>query len=143
MNYQRTDDHLQLKLHYDFRYNSHWNALFDFSSKTDCFDFKFELFPLPHLTEDLMRRCTAECEEAIGRGDAQSHVDGTSQIARLANRVLMVAKQEADNSEDQAFIGRVNDAANVLQTSMLLICIRSNLSFHRNDKLIDWFFKLL
>jgi len=65
-----------------------------------------------------MRRCTAECEEAIGRGDAQSHVDGTSQIARLANRVLMVAKQEADNSEDQAFIGRVNDAANVLQTNV-------------------------
>lgn len=69
-------------------------------------------------SEDLMRRCTAECEEAIGRGDAQSHVDGTSQIARLANRVLMVAKQEADNSEDQAFIGRVNDAANVLQTNV-------------------------
>jgi len=69
-------------------------------------------------SEDLMRRCTAECEDAIGRGDAQSHVDGTSQIARLANRVLMVSKQEADNSEDQAFIGRVTDASNVLQANV-------------------------
>jgi len=69
-------------------------------------------------SEDLMRQCTAECEEAIGRGDAQSHVDGTSQIARLANRVLMVAKQEADNSEDPAFIGRVTSAANVLQANV-------------------------
>lgn len=69
-------------------------------------------------SEELMRRCTAECEDAIGRQEAQRLVDGTSQIARLANRVLMVAKQEADNSEDPKFIGEVTGAANLLQASM-------------------------
>jgi len=69
-------------------------------------------------SEELMRRCTGECEEAIGRQDPQNLVDGTSHIARLANRVLMVAKQEADNSEDPAFIGRVNDASNLLQANV-------------------------
>ena len=67
-----------------------------------------------------MRRCTAECEDAIGRKEAQQLVDGTSQIARLANRVLMVAKQEAENSEDPAFVDRVNEAADALQASTLL-----------------------
>lgn len=69
-------------------------------------------------SEELMRRCTAECEDAISRQEAQKLVDGTSQIARLANRVLMVAKQEADNSEDPAFIGNVTDAANSLQANV-------------------------
>lgn len=71
-------------------------------------------------SEELMRRCTAECEDAISRQEPQKLVDGTSQIARLANRVLMVAKQEADNSEDPAFIGNVTGAANLLQASMCL-----------------------
>lgn len=44
-------------------------------------------------------------------------VDNASCIARLANRVLMVAKQESDNSEDPHFIGRVNRAADELQSS--------------------------
>jgi len=69
-------------------------------------------------SEEMMRRCTAECEDAIARGEPQRLVDGTSQIARLANRVLMVAKQEADNSEDPKFIGNVTGAANLLQASM-------------------------
>ena len=69
-------------------------------------------------SEDLMRRCTAECEDAIARQEPQRLVDGTSHIARLANRVLMVAKQEADNSEDPKFIGEVTGAANQLQNSM-------------------------
>lgn len=46
-------------------------------------------------------------------------VDNTSAIARLANRVLMVAKQESDNSEDPEFIARVNRAADELQRSKL------------------------
>ena len=70
-------------------------------------------------SEELMRRCTAECEDAIGRQEPQRLVDGTSHIARLANRVLMVAKQEADNSEDPTFIGNVTGAANLLQASTL------------------------
>ena len=99
--------------------------------------YSFINYQIEFLTEDLMRQCTAECEEAIGRGDAQSHVDGTSQIARLANRVLMVAKQEADNSEDPAFIGRVTSAANVLQASTIsnyiLYFTKWNLKITLND----------
>lgn len=45
-------------------------------------------------------------------------VDNTSAIARLANRVLNVAKKEADNSEDPAYIGRVNRAADALQNTI-------------------------
>jgi vinculin len=44
-------------------------------------------------------------------------VDNTSSIARLANRVLMVARQEADNSEDPGFIRDVSFAADQLQSS--------------------------
>ena len=45
-------------------------------------------------------------------------VDNASAIARLANRVLNVAKQEADNSEDPAFINRLNRALNALQNTI-------------------------
>lgn len=38
-----------------------------------------------------------------------------SAIARLGNRTLNVAKKEAENSEDPAFINRVNRAADSLQ----------------------------
>lgn len=46
-------------------------------------------------------------------------VDNTSSIARLANRVLMVAKQESDNSEDPQFVDRVNQASYAVQESKL------------------------
>ena len=42
-------------------------------------------------------------------------MDNTSAIARLANRVLMVAKQEADNSEDPSFVAKVNAASDQVQ----------------------------
>lgn len=58
-----------------------------------------------------MRRYTNKCEDAISVGESQSMVDHTSQVARLANRVLMSAKNEADNSEDPTFNLRVNNAA--------------------------------
>lgn len=39
-------------------------------------------------------------------------------MARLANRVLMVAKAEADNSEDPGFVHRVGLAAEALTASI-------------------------
>uniref|UniRef100_A0A915KGW5 Vinculin n=1 Tax=Romanomermis culicivorax TaxID=13658 RepID=A0A915KGW5_ROMCU len=57
-----------------------------------------------------MYRYTEKCEEAIRVYDAQKMVDNTSNIARLANRVLMSAKNEADNSEDPPFVDRINRA---------------------------------
>lgn len=71
--------------------------------------------------EDAIRKHTALCENAIAIADPQKMVDNASAIARLANRVLNVAKQEADNSEDPAFINRLNRALNALQNSKLLL----------------------
>lgn len=64
-----------------------------------------------------MQKHTVLCEDSIRNNQPQKMVDNTSSIARLANRVLMVAKQEADNSEDPSFIARVNAAANALERS--------------------------
>lgn len=60
---------------------------------------------------------TQLCENAIQHRQPQSMVDNTSAIARLANRVLMVAKSESDNSEDPQYVRRVNQAADELQSS--------------------------
>jgi len=68
--------------------------------------------------EDAIRKHTILAENAIQIQDPQKLVDNTSAIARLANRVLNVAKQEADNSEDPAFVNRVNRALNALQNAI-------------------------
>ncbi|XP_067124489.1 vinculin-like isoform X5 [Centruroides vittatus] len=69
-------------------------------------------------SEDCIRQHTDACEGSIVRLQPQHMVDNTSSIARLANRVLMVAKQESDNSEDPLFVGRVNQAADQLQSTV-------------------------
>ncbi|KAL7631392.1 UNVERIFIED_CONTAM: hypothetical protein RMT77_018306 [Armadillidium vulgare] len=69
-------------------------------------------------SEDLIKRHTNACENAISRKEPQSVVDNTSAIARLASRVLMVAKQEAENSEDPKFVKKLNLASNNLQTTV-------------------------
>ncbi|CAK5075420.1 unnamed protein product [Meloidogyne enterolobii] len=69
-------------------------------------------------SEGAMRRYTNKCEDAISTNAPQKMVDNTSQIARLGNRVLMSAKNEADNSEDPQFVRRVNDAASTLHSAI-------------------------
>lgn len=69
-------------------------------------------------SEDCIRHHTDACEGSIARLQPQYMVDNTSSIARLANRVLMVAKQETDNSEDPLFVGRVNQTADQLQSTV-------------------------
>lgn len=71
-------------------------------------------------SEEQMKKHSVLCEDAIAKNNPQKMVDNTSAIARLANRVILVAKQESDNSEDPAFIQRVNHAADVLQNCELL-----------------------
>jgi hypothetical protein len=71
-------------------------------------------------TEDAIRWHIGQCEEAINRRDPQGMVDHTSSAARLGNRVLMVAKQEADNSEDPVYNAKINRAADGLQSGELL-----------------------
>lgn len=65
-----------------------------------------------------MQKHSFLCEEAISKSRPQKMVDNTAAIARLANRVILVAKQESDNSEDPAFIQRVNYATDILQSSV-------------------------
>ncbi|PAV91391.1 hypothetical protein WR25_04456 isoform A [Diploscapter pachys] len=67
-------------------------------------------------SENAMRRYTTHCESAITSSHPQGMVDNTSQIARLGNRVLMTAKNEADNSEEPTFVDRVNTAASQLHS---------------------------
>ncbi|KFD70019.1 hypothetical protein M514_08978 [Trichuris suis] len=69
-------------------------------------------------SEDAMRRHGQECEKAISNNEPQKMVDHTSSIARLANRVLMATKGQAENSEDPIFSGRLNDAADRLQSAI-------------------------
>lgn len=61
-----------------------------------------------------MRRYTNHCEGAINGADAHGLVNNSSQIARLGNRVLMTAQNEADNSEEPSFVSRVRNAADQL-----------------------------
>lgn len=72
-------------------------------------------------SEEQMQKHTFLCEEAIAHALPQKMVDNTASIARLGNRVILVAKQEADNSEDPAFIQRVTHATDVLQDSKIML----------------------
>lgn len=66
-----------------------------------------------------MRKHALMCEDAILKREPNKMVDHTTAIARLANRVLQVAKQEADNSEDPAFISDITRAADAVQAGIL------------------------
>ncbi|EJW75045.1 dense body protein 1, partial [Wuchereria bancrofti] len=69
-------------------------------------------------SEQAMRQYTVYCENAIRNNEPQQMVDNTSQIARFGNRVLMTAKNEADNSEEPSFVHRVNNAAQQLHSAI-------------------------
>ncbi|KIH55790.1 hypothetical protein ANCDUO_14046 [Ancylostoma duodenale] len=101
-------------------------------------------------SENAMRRYTNRCEDAIANSYPQGMVDNTSQIARLGNRVLMAAQNEADNSEEPAYCDRVNSAANqvraaippmVTQAKQVAMSPRdtgaSNAWRNANDRLLD------
>lgn len=77
-----------------------------------------------------MKKHTFLCEEAIKNKQPQKMVDNTSAIARLANRVLLVAKQECDNSEDPHFIDEIHNATEFVQNRKSVNWIRKrDLSF--------------
>lgn len=67
-------------------------------------------------SEEAIRRHSQLCEMAISTRHAQGMVENAATIARLANRVIMVARQETSNSEDNYFISRVDDATTRLQS---------------------------
>ena len=54
---------------------------------------------------------------SLRAGNAIKLVENTSAIARMGNRVLQIAKQESENSEDPRFISTLNYAANQVNAS--------------------------
>ncbi|XP_065219510.1 vinculin-like isoform X2 [Planococcus citri] len=70
------------------------------------------------ISEEQMRKHALMCEDAILKREPNKMVDHTTAIARLANRVLQVAKQEADNSEDPSFIADITRAADAVQAAV-------------------------
>ncbi|KAK0167826.1 hypothetical protein PV327_001685 [Microctonus hyperodae] len=70
------------------------------------------------MSKEQMQKHAFLCEEAIAKQHPQKMVDNTAAIARLADRVILVAKQESDNSEDLPFIQRLNQAADILKHSV-------------------------
>ncbi|KAL0120712.1 hypothetical protein PUN28_008407 [Cardiocondyla obscurior] len=92
-------------------------------------------------SEEQMQKHTFLCEDAIAKAQPQKMVDNTAAIARLANRVILVAKQESDNSEDPAFIQRVNHAIDVLQNSVAPMVQEAKLvamNIHDNNAISRW-----
>ena len=69
------------------------------------------------ILEDGIRQDTEKAEHSIKNLDPPGIVNNTSNIARRANRVLQVAQQEAENSEDPLFVDRVNDSMTQLRNS--------------------------
>ena len=63
-----------------------------------------------------IRRRRDFCAAAVSGGNAVGLIEGTSAVARLANRIIQVTRQEADNSEDPKYISVLNISAGQLQT---------------------------
>ena len=71
---------------------------------------------------------TVGIEGAIMAADQQSIVDNAASIARRSNRILQVAQQEVDNSEDPVFQQDVTDATNNLKAGELMGMMVSEIS---------------
>ncbi|XP_055996031.1 vinculin-like isoform X12 [Ostrea edulis] len=68
--------------------------------------------------EEGILRDTERVEDAIQMKDPPRIGAHASNIARRANRVLQVAQQEAENSEDPKYVDRVNEAATNLRSTI-------------------------
>ncbi|XP_041366229.1 vinculin-like isoform X3 [Gigantopelta aegis] len=68
--------------------------------------------------EEGIIRDTEKIENGIRMNDSPQIVTNASNIARRANRVLQVAHNEADNSEDPQFVDRVNSASENLKATI-------------------------
>ncbi|XP_060566170.1 vinculin-like isoform X8 [Ruditapes philippinarum] len=68
--------------------------------------------------EEGILRDTDRVEDGIRTVDSPKIVTNASNIARRANRVLQVAQQEAENSEDPKFVDNVNRASEQLRSTI-------------------------
>lgn len=72
-----------------------------------------------------MQEHAGHCEDAIRQGNAIKLVEHASALARMANRALQVARQEAENSEDPRFISALNYSADQLHSSKSFFPVRT------------------
>ncbi|XP_035828646.1 vinculin [Aplysia californica] len=68
--------------------------------------------------EEGILRDTERIEEGIRARNSPQIATGASNIARRADRVLQVAEMEAQNSEDPNFVDRVNQASEILSSTI-------------------------
>ncbi|KAJ8298696.1 hypothetical protein KUTeg_022756 [Tegillarca granosa] len=68
--------------------------------------------------EEGILRDTDRVEDGIRANDPPTIGANVSNIARRANRILQVAQGEVENSEDPAFVDRVNDATEGLRATI-------------------------
>jgi len=67
---------------------------------------------------EAMHEATRGCETAIQTSNAAKLVEQASKLGRLSNRVIHVAKQETENSEDPTFIARLNMAIDNMHSNV-------------------------
>lgn len=65
-------------------------------------------------SEEAIKKDIDKCRVAMANVQPQMLVAGATSIARRANRVLLVAKREVDNSEDPRFRDTVKHASDIL-----------------------------
>ncbi|XP_056292244.1 vinculin-like isoform X5 [Pseudoliparis swirei] len=65
-------------------------------------------------SEEAIKKDIDKCRVAMANVQPQMLVAGATSIARRANRVLLVAKREVDNSEDPRFRDTVKNASDIL-----------------------------
>lgn len=65
-------------------------------------------------SEEAIKKDIDKCRVAMANVQPQMLVAGATSIARRANRVLLVAKREVENSEDPRFRDSVKHASDVL-----------------------------
>ncbi|XP_059099435.1 vinculin-like isoform X3 [Tigriopus californicus] len=83
---------------------------------------------------EAMEDRTAKCEDAVRSGQALKMVENTSALARMTNRVIQVAKQEAENSEDPRYISELHISAEQLQARIApMVQSAKSLAMHMND----------
>ena len=66
---------------------------------------------------------SAQIEQAIIDSHAPAIIENAASIARRSNRVLQVAQQEVDNSEDPLLQLEVTNASNNLKAGMRVIAV--------------------
>lgn len=69
-------------------------------------------------SEDAIKKDLDKCQVAMANHQPQMLVAGATSIARRANRILLVAKREVENSEDPKFRETVKAASDELSRTI-------------------------